>query len=339
MNMHDGRVTVYATRDNIDYSRHSVGTLCGPHGLIRAEGFTAVTFDWSGTRFMSITQIVGLVQAMRGAASRGVMIKMNDPVGDTVRYVSRMNLYHVLGIRREESFNRHDPGTNFIPMVRLDSLDRPAEVANAIVDMLKAHIGGVEWSPTGPMNLSFSEVMDNVLTHSDSPADGIAAAQYYPRKGFVELCVADSGRGIVSSMGTNPNYRMFSADELMMRALDEGYGQYVGLPAFQDEKTSGGMGLTYATRLTRALDGRMWVVSRNNALEVSGAGVVPMQGMFYPGTIISLRLPVDTSREVMESQFFPGGADRPVTWNVQEGWFLTDEEAAETTEEPNGWLW
>ena len=255
-----------------------------------------------------------------------------------------MNVYRILGISDGEDFCRHDPRGNFIPIERIDSVEKPPIVSNMIKDMVMSHIAGGVWSPSGILDMSFSEIMDNIISHSESPSFGIVGAQYYQNSknnstDYVEMCVADGGQGIVASMGANPNYKDFTPEEMMRRAIEQGYGQYIGMPAFVNEKTSGGMGLAYPNRLVRALGGKMWIVSHQYALEVSSDGINEISGLFYPGTIVSIRLPVKPGAVVMMSQMFPGQEDVPITWCSQEGWTDLSGSQLGVGGDADGFLW
>lgn len=309
-----------AHTDRLDYTVQTINSLCGCGNLRVPHSCSQLVVDWSHVSFMSISQIVGLTQAMVGIRKAGVNVRIIKPAGEVGRYARRMNLFRLLGLPDREEFQRHNPGSRFIPMTKIDDKDKPGSVATAMSDIITSHLGEGQWLPTGHMNLSFGEVMDNVLRHAESKAYGIAAAQYYPKRRIVELCVADSGRGIAASMGTNERYAGLTEDQLLRRALEENCGEYVGKRAFEDDKTSGGMGLTYAANLARAVGGKMWVVSRNSALEVSKDGVETMDDLYYPGTLVSLRLPISLDAVVLASQVFPNGPDIPVVWKPDRGW-------------------
>ncbi|MBR3326674.1 MAG: hypothetical protein IKG69_07065 [Atopobiaceae bacterium] len=124
----------------------------------------------------------------------------------------------------------------------------------------------------------------------------------------------------MSSMGVNPLYSGFTPEQMMMCSLEEGYGQYYNLREFNGAHTSGGRGLTYPKRLTQALGGKMWVVSHGYALEVSEHGTSMLEGLYYPGTLISMRLPVRDGDRLLASDMFTNGPEVPITWNPQEGW-------------------
>lgn len=315
-----GSHVTYAYSDSVSLGRNTINCLCRDSNLARPNSLSSLTIDLSGAGFMSITQLVGLTQYASEARARGVQIRLIPPSCDIDGYLMRMNLYELLGIERAENFTRYEPNGRFVPMIRLDCESRHQDATDLVRDVIIDRLGGGAWDPGTVLDVCLSEVMDNISVHSRSLSHGIVGAQYYPKKHIVEICVADCGQGIVASMGGNPDYRGVEPEQLMRCALEEGYGQYYNAPAFSGTYASGGMGLAYPTRLTRALDGRMWVVSHDQALEVSRAGVAPIEGLFYPGTLVSMRIPVISGAVVYADQLFSSAPHISVTWSPEQGW-------------------
>ena len=52
----------------------------------------------------------------------------------------------------------------------------------------------------GAVKYSLIELLRNVVQHSVSTGGGVAMAQYYPKSGLVDVCVADTGIGIKSTI-------------------------------------------------------------------------------------------------------------------------------------------
>lgn len=46
----------------------------------------------------------------------------------------------------------------------------------------------------------FAELIDNIFSHSETPLDGFAALQAYPRGNRIRVAVSDSGRGIMETL-------------------------------------------------------------------------------------------------------------------------------------------
>ena len=57
------------------------------------------------------------------------------------------------------------------------------------------------------------------------------------------------------------------------------------------------MGLAFAARLVKVTEGHVWTVTRGSAIHVSSNGTETMDGLYYPGTLIVMRIP-ETEREI-----------------------------------------
>ena len=57
------------------------------------------------------------------------------------------------------------------------------------------------------------------------------------------------------------------------------------------------MGLAFAARLVKVTEDHVWTVTRGSAIHVSSNGTETMDGLYYPGTLIVMRIP-ETEREI-----------------------------------------
>jgi hypothetical protein len=82
------------------------------------------------------------------------------------------------------------------PQVR--EQDLPERLAAVLVDACRGRpdakeLGGAAW-------LIFAELVDNIYSHSQTPLDGFAALQVYPRGNGLKVAVSDSGLGIMATL-------------------------------------------------------------------------------------------------------------------------------------------
>lgn len=178
------------------------------------------------------------------------------------------------------------------------------------------------------VSLAFGEVIDNIIHHSESPCGGIACAQFYPKAAnvpYIEYCVTDSGKGIAASMAENISYAGLSPSELVAKAFERKTGQWYGRVPDGTSRVSGGVGLSISAGLAAALDGVIWCVSHGSAVEIRGGKTTVVDGLYYPGTVIVVRLPVTDDAVVNESDLFDGGAERPMRWNPRDGRYYDSE--------------
>lgn len=235
-------------------------------------------------------------------------------------YMQRADYYSVLGIDVPEDFKRHDTSTRLLPVSKIPINELEAEpnrIAGQLKTMILSHLRLSE-SVSDNMDLALGEIIDNVVQHSGASAPGVACAQYYPSEAYIEICVADCGVGIPVSMAENPDYAGFSDADLLAMAFEQKTGQWYGRSHTGTNKVSGGMGLSYASHLVRAIGGHIWAISHSTAVHLSCAGTEELKGLFYPGTLIVMRVP-ETLDEVSEIEMYGEGSDSPSLWNDVDG--------------------
>lgn len=291
----------------------------------------ALRIDWSGASFASISQIVAVTQLAYSAKCRGYSIETAHGEGGVLSYASRMNHFKLLGIDRRETFSRHSPGSEFVPMKLISDSGDPGAIATKVVDVVRTHVRSASKDMISLMDISISEIMDNVLTHAGSAESGMAGAQFYGKLGYVEFCVADSGCGIATSMSKNPSYSGRDASSLLEMAFEEGAGEFVGRTDLATDEAGAGRGLTIAARYAKALGGCLWVISHDCSASFGANGIDLLGGLHYPGTIVSMRLPMEKPIVILASDIFDGGEDVPLSWGLRDGFYTEDME--------NGPLW
>lgn len=295
-------------------------------GQLPANARSGLDVDWSDVGFCSVSQMAALAAIQKAGTGAHVRQRYALPLSDACSYMLRMDYCKVLGIEREESFSRHDPADRFVPLtaIPVDEMSAdPGGTADKLTRVVSSN-AGFNGSTSDTLGLAFCEMIDNIVQHSEAESPGIAGAQWFPRYGYVETCVADCGVGIPASMRSNEGYSGKSDIELLEMAFEWETGQWFGKSNFGTREVSGGMGLSYSANLARSLGGHLWAVSHSSALHISSAGVERVDGLFYPGTLISMRLP-KSDREVLESDVLPNGRDVPIRYEPGEGLYTEDD--------------
>ena len=134
----------------------------------------------------------------------------------------------------------------------------------------------------------FSELAENVVFHAESDGGHVLTQQYNYRGGpVVDIAVADSGIGMLSSLSKNCEIGPLSSDsEAIMLALKE------GVTSLSDSHR--GYGLSYvAENVNAARDRSMTIRSGRGIITIQGDGTVQKADSetLYPGTIINVRIP------------------------------------------------
>lgn len=110
-------------------------------------------------------------------------------------YLIRMGLFNYLHLDYGREIKPHEEAGRFIAIQRIKS---SGELSNFIVNMiplLHAQPEQVE-----PIRYVISEVVRNVLEHSEAPGGAFLAAQFFRSSGTLALGVADDGVGVRYTM-------------------------------------------------------------------------------------------------------------------------------------------
>lgn len=300
-------------------------------GVLPSFASNGLDVDWEEVGFCTVSQMAAVAAIQLAGLNAHVEQRYTLPKTGACSYMMRMDYCKVLGIEVEEGFVRHRADGRFVPLtaIPIDEMSAdPGGTADLLTEVVSVN-AGFNASTSDSLGMSFCEVIDNIVQHSEAPAPGIAGAQWFPTMGYVETCVADCGIGIAQTMATNGIYSGLSDNELLEKAFEYETGQWYGRSSYGSKEVSGGVGLSYSANLVRAVGGHLWAVSHSSAVHISSAGTTRLDGLYYPGTVISMKIP-KTDREVLESDLFPDGEDLPVRYEPGEGIY---------TEEFNNLLW
>ena len=298
-----------------DIDSQSIFAICQqttPYMGHHIEG--SVTLDLRNWSFLDIGQIVALAMMGKYFQSNGRSVDVIDNSAIS-GYLQRMDFFHYLGIPSQEKFQRHSGSGNFLELSEIDQSDNRTVLPSRLKEIVSSK-SEVDPSLLSALEYSFGEIIDNVSTHSETPINGVVAAQFYPSKQFAEFCVGDLGVGIVSTLRNNPTYTALGDDEVLLVALVDGVGETTGTD-FSKKGHGCGFGLAFAARLVEASGGQMWVVSRKQAAYFGKGIKKSCAGHFFPGTLICLRIPSNV--RVLQSDVFRNGNDMPYLWTPTEG--------------------
>ena len=307
--------------------------LCRKGNIATPSSFDFFRLDCSRLSFASISHIVAIAQLYMWANSLHADTSIDGMREKPEQYASRMDLYKILRIKHIENFNRHDSDQRFVSLQKISDFEDVNPIAAKLTDMVTTRLH-INTSVRGAIDYAFGEIMDNIVQHSGSRLGGIAAAQFYPAQGYLELCVSDCGKGIAETMSTNSAYRGLTPLELMSKAFEEGCGEKTGAEFLGSDGAGMGMGLTITERLVRATHGVLWAVSKGQCVSVSQAGMRATSDYWYPGTILVVRIPTNENVEIRVNDIYPGQGDGVFSWSVDGGF-----EVVEETEQSESWLW
>jgi len=211
--------------------------------------------------------------------------------GDTLRYLSRMDLFGHLGVHFDETFTRHTEAGRFIPLQLVEAGDDALAASNAICDLvLHQFDNACEFLPA--MEWAVYEIIDNIVIHSETPVPGVVCGQYFPQKHRLDIAICDMGRGIKASLGESLTFN--SHGEAISKALERG--------VTRSRDVGQGNGLAGSLEIIRQNQGGMALRSGDVEFRVQkgqekGFGMLPEA----PGTSVTLRLDVRNSVDLADT--------------------------------------
>lgn len=106
-------------------------------------------------------------------------------------YFERMGLFSFLQLNSEMEITKHESSGRFIPLTQIKDSTTLSRFIEDMVPLLHLDAKNAQ-----PIKYIISELVRNVLEHSDSKHGAIVCAQYYPKPNTIRIGIVDSGVGI-----------------------------------------------------------------------------------------------------------------------------------------------
>ena len=221
------------------------------HQTIEDRGYREVTLDFSKCAAATEAAMLPLMPLIvHWRESKGIGFALIEPDSYELRRLFwNTNWSHFIDPGRypESGYT----GTH-VPARQYHTADEMGETFESVLTLIpgeletnRATVAAVEWS--------LGEVMDNVISHAESPVGGFVQATAYRGSNRVEFIVADAGMGIARSMRIEDPVRALTA------AITEG--------VTRDQSVNAGNGLFGSHRVA--------ALSENGQFEIhSGNGVL-----------------------------------------------------------------
>lgn len=199
---------------------HDPATGQAPHGNMR------VILDASEMTFASPLDLAGIAALGSRLSHDGHPVTLTLPEdGDVRRYLVRMDLVAQLAQADVTvdgdvpCVRRADRADVLLEVRRICGPADAERFAGDAYELLGRHTSPSSAAAAAKM---LGELLDNAITHADSPVGAFAAAQVHKRGGDVQLAVADAGIGIRSHLARNPCFRDLAAADALSAALRPG---------------------------------------------------------------------------------------------------------------------
>lgn len=221
------------------------------HQTIEIGGFTEVILDFSKCVAATEAAMLPLMPlVVRRRESEGISFALIEPEShDLRRLFWNTNWSHFID---PDHYAESGYAGTHVPAQQYHTADQMGEIFESVLTLIlgqletnRATVTAVEWS--------LGELMDNVISHAESPVGGFVQATAYRGSNRVEFIVADGGIGIAQSMGIDDPARALRS------AIAEG--------VTRDQSVNAGNGLFGSYRVA--------ALSENGQFEIhSGNGVL-----------------------------------------------------------------
>ena len=136
------------------------------------------------------------------------------------------------------------------------------------------------------------ELFQNVFYHAASPCCGIAVGQFYPLAKQVQVCVCDSGLGLVQQI-RRAGLAQGTPPDTLEWAMGSG-----NTTRRQEHDTPGGLGLYMLREFVKINEGSLRIVANEGYLCQNGRDLIRRTlSVAFPGTLFQVKFNVRSDRE------------------------------------------
>jgi len=152
----------------------------------------------SNPRWISIHPVVICMVAALGITVEPENIHIEKLEARSKHYLERMGLFSVLGMDSNIKIVEHEPAGRFIPLTIVKNSKEQSHVIADMIPLLHLKPQKAE-----PIKYVISELVRNVLEHSQSPRGAILCAQFYEKSNTIRIGIVDTGIGIKRSISAS----------------------------------------------------------------------------------------------------------------------------------------
>lgn len=263
-------------------------------GLLNKGEYDSLILDFSEVSFINPHLLIGAMAIMNHAKSLGKKVDLIEPDSfDVSEYLKTIKAPGGLQFSKvlEKTLNVYED-KSYIPLVYFPT-DKLAESNNVREELLTA----INTLLKNQLNLTgdllnavryiIDEMTQNIVDHSESPR-GMLFAQYFPSKNYLDVGIADYGKGLMQSYLDSGKYEPKTHSEAINFAV---FGK-----STKDIPESRGFGLSTSRRmLVKGLKGKFFLYSGEaffiHTVEREDiVGVGPE--LNFPGCYIAMRIPI-----------------------------------------------
>jgi len=281
---------------------------CNKSFFAQGQAKTVLEMDprWMHTEPFALT-----MAAAWGARCRGQGLKVSlKNLTSRAKYAARMKLFDFLGVDPHFVIQEHEEAGRFVP---IRNIRTPADIRSVIADVsVLLHLDH-DQEALAAVQYCVSELLRNVLEHSQSPDGGFVCAHYYSKSGLkrVSIAIADCGQGIAAHLAaTYPDVRGDDEQALALAMLPGITGARPGLYGTSE---NAGAGLFITRCIAKGSGGYFFLMSGRAAYRLRRSRtakilVDPMEENHdlwrvrsnWQGTVVAMEIPIDNIADFQE---------------------------------------
>jgi hypothetical protein len=168
-------------------------------------------------------------------------------------------------VGEKNSFPTEINEDRIVKLIKIKSSSEIPSFTSSIMNILNIE----DEELAGAVKYSLVELLRNVVQHSQSGIGGIAMAQYCPKTGLVEVCVADAGIGIKATI--NEAYPEITDDlQAIKFSTLPHVSRTFGPSVYTTMKDNAGLGLFFIKQIASLSGGSFFLASKNSLIDVFG---------------------------------------------------------------------
>lgn len=253
-----------------------------------------LTVDFTDTVFVSPVFVLSSIVYLSKCGKHVLISNVND-------YLKTIGLdtggIHPDEMRESEFKAKMEgySGVTYIPIINFPARtnDDSKEAISTIVENIIIRQSNIAPNVAQGIKYMVDETLDNITEHSESDR-GFIYAQAYPKKRYLDICIADRGITLLGSYKRLPDNEI-STDLEAIKAANRGISSK-NLP----EAENRGYGIYTSKRmLINGLGGEYLMISGSNFyyMHPGADGIYNLpDGLRWNGTIVALRIPYKDSK-------------------------------------------
>ncbi len=264
------------------------------HKLIH-QGYDSIVFDFTKLETAYAQDMLPFAFACRAKYASGIKTLLELPEDTKLKNLFiNCNWAHLIDPLAYAETSR--VRKNHIPAKIFKNADQQYELVNLFVEQMLRSIDDFSRDKIAPLEWSLNEIMDNALSHADSPVGGVLQMTV-KSNGFVEFIVCDAGRSIPVTL--RETHRDIQSDsEALDRAIREGITR--------NRTTNMGNGLFGSFRLAQVTGGKFYIYSNKASLSFSEKNGVhaKKQNVPYAGSVVVCNISTNNKNALEEALRF-----------------------------------